>query len=159
MISVHEKVIKMCQWAFLVACQDASVSLPAEMRKPLLMRDLQFLLLYALMGTKAPVEPSRWCKFQQWAKLTKVVVMVTEGLGLNDYQRWSTQDQKFANTFQAFQQKLQFVSPSSYNSTVAEDLCILPLSCKEIANAKRLYGRFKHQTFFSSFAWWKKLRV
>ena len=142
-----------------MACQDASVSLPAEMRKPLLMRDLQFLLLYALMGTKAPVEPSRWCKFQQWAKLTKVVVMVTEGLGLNDYQRWSTQDQKFANTFQAFQQKLQFVSPSSYNSTVAEDLCILPLSCKEIANAKRLYGRFEHQTLFLRLLGEKKLQV
>ena len=38
---------------------DAALEIPEDMRTPLLMRDLQHLLLYALMGTKAPVEPSR----------------------------------------------------------------------------------------------------
>lgn len=37
----------------------ASLAIPVDLRTPLLMRDLQHLLLYALLGTKAPVEPSR----------------------------------------------------------------------------------------------------
>jgi len=105
------------------------------------MRDLQFLLLYSLMGTKAPVEPSRWCKFQAFNKLTNVVLLVLDGIGLEEYQSWLREDEKLAKLVgSVFDHKLQFVSPYSYGSTVADDLCILPLSSREIANAKKLYG-------------------
>ena len=58
---------------------DASLEIPEDLRTSLLMRDLQSLLLYALMGTQAPVEPSRWCKFEQWNKLTHVNCLAIEG--------------------------------------------------------------------------------
>jgi len=58
---------------------DASLEIPEDMRTSLLMRDLQSLLLYALMGTQAPVEPSRWCKFEQWNKLTHINCLAIEG--------------------------------------------------------------------------------
>ena len=38
---------------------DAEISMHESYRTPLFMKDLQHLLLYALMGTRAPVEPSR----------------------------------------------------------------------------------------------------
>ena len=38
---------------------EAEISMDESFRTPLFMKDLQHLLLYALMGTKAPVEPSR----------------------------------------------------------------------------------------------------
>ena len=38
---------------------EAEISMHESYRTPLFMKDLQHLLLYALMGTKAPVEPSR----------------------------------------------------------------------------------------------------
>ena len=38
---------------------DADISMHESYRTPLFMKDLQHLLLYALMGTRAPVEPSR----------------------------------------------------------------------------------------------------
>ena len=47
----------------------ASLAISEDLRTPLFVRDLQHLLLYALMGSQAPVEPSQWCKFEQWSKL------------------------------------------------------------------------------------------
>lgn len=38
---------------------EAEISMHESFRTPLFMKDLQHLLLYALMGSKAPVEPSR----------------------------------------------------------------------------------------------------
>ena len=38
---------------------EAEISMHESYRTPLFMKDLQHLLLYALMGTRAPVEPSR----------------------------------------------------------------------------------------------------
>ena len=58
---------------------DASLEIPEDLRTSLLMRDLQSLLLYALMGSQAPVEPSRWCKFEQWNKLTHINCLAVEG--------------------------------------------------------------------------------
>jgi hypothetical protein len=38
----------------------ADVDMHENYRTPLFIKDLQHLLLYALMGSKAPVEPSRY---------------------------------------------------------------------------------------------------
>ena len=38
---------------------DASLEIPVDLRTPLLMRDLRNLLLYALLGSQAPVEQSQ----------------------------------------------------------------------------------------------------
>ena len=38
---------------------EAEIGMHESYRTPLFMKDLQHLLLYALMGSKAPVEPSR----------------------------------------------------------------------------------------------------
>ncbi len=102
---------------------DASLDLPQNMRTPLFMKDLQGLLLYAMLGSEAPVEPSRWCKFQQWSKLSHIQCLIVDGLGLTDFAQ--CEELKSICDF-----KLEFVSPSSYGSNVADDLSILPLSSK-----------------------------
>ena len=112
---------------------DAALEIPEDMRTPLLMRDLQHLLLYALMGTKAPIEPSKWCLFEQWNKLTHVNILAIDGLGLEDYMSC---DFKMKNSFCA---QLDFVSPSAYNSSLADDLSILPLSAKKQYDMIRKY--------------------
>jgi hypothetical protein len=38
---------------------NADIDMHENYRTPLFIRDLQHLLLYALMGAKAPIEPSR----------------------------------------------------------------------------------------------------
>lgn len=76
-----------------------------------------------------------------WSKLSKVVLLVLDGIGLNEYQTWLKDDSKFSKTFGSiFEHKLQLVSSYSYGSTVTEDLCVLPLSAKELATAQNLYG-------------------
>ena len=83
---------------------DASLEIPEDLRTSLLMRDLQSLLLYGLMGSQAPVEPSRWCKFEQWNKLTHINCLAIEGIGIEDFSKMSSLKSIFP-----FQ--LQFVSP------------------------------------------------
>ena len=61
--------------------RNALLEIPEDLRTPLVPRDLQHLLLYALMGSKAPVEPSKWCQFQQWSKLTQIIFLAIDNLG------------------------------------------------------------------------------
>ena len=52
-----------------------------------------------------------------------------------------TDDNKFSKLFgSVFDHRLQFVSSHEYNSSVIEDLCVLPLSARELSTAKNLYG-------------------
>merc|ERR1712223_1673436 len=113
---------------------DASLEIPEDLRTSLLMRDLQSLLLYALMGTQAPVEPSRWCKFEQWNKLTHINCLAIEGMGIEDFSNMSSSMKSI------FPFQLEFVSPFAYNSTLADDLSILPLS---IGRKKQLANKYK----------------
>ena len=68
----------------------AALDVPEEDRVPLLMSDLQHLILYALLGTKAPISPDSWSLFEQWNKLTNVNLLVIDGLGLEEYQKCDT---------------------------------------------------------------------
>ena len=106
---------------------DASLEIPEDMRTPLLMRDLQHLLLYALMGTKAPIAPSSWCVFEQWSKLTHVNILALDGIGLEDFKN----SEKLGALKNLFTSQLEFISPFAYNSNLADDMSILPLSAKQ----------------------------
>ena len=50
------------------------------------MSDIQSLLLYCLVGDRAPYQPHRWATLLKWNRLSNVVVLVLEGVGLDDYQ-------------------------------------------------------------------------
>ena len=106
---------------------DASLEIPEDMRTPLLMRDLQHLLLYALMGTKAPISPSSWCIFEQWSKITHVNILALDGIGLEDFKN----SEKLGALKNLFSSQLEFISPVAYNSSLADDLSIVPLSSRQ----------------------------
>jgi len=114
---------------------DASLEIPVDLRTPLLMRDLQQLLLYALLGSQAPIEPMSWAKIDQWKKLSQINVMVVDGLGSEDV----TED-KMASIRHFFPTKLEFIPPIAYNSCLADDLSILPLSKRLQIEFSRKYG-------------------
>jgi len=123
---------------------DASLDLPEEMRRPLYVSDLQHMILYALMGTRAPVEPVRWCRFTQWSKLRNVLLLAVDGIGLREHEDWSrTQASRHARFSRLFEHRLHFVSPASYGSDVAEDLCILPLSQSGLGKIRSRYGNIQ----------------
>uniref|UniRef100_A0AAG5D7N0 Exonuclease domain-containing protein n=2 Tax=Anopheles atroparvus TaxID=41427 RepID=A0AAG5D7N0_ANOAO len=65
--------------------QDALLDRPLDGdRIPLLLDDIQALLMYALLRTASPLVP-RWAAIQKSTKLTHTVVLVVEGFSCEDY--------------------------------------------------------------------------
>ena len=117
---------------------DASLELPEDMRTPLFMKDLQKFLLFALLGCDAPIEPLRWCKFEQWSKISHINFLAIDGLGVKD---WT--DLQSSKLKSILQTQLEFVSPLSYNSNLADDLAILPVSARKADKLKKEYGKLQ----------------
>ena len=127
---------------------DATLELPANLRTPLFVRDVQSLVLFSLLGARAPIQPGRcvkilyavifnnlhfpiiilifpnfgrWCKFQQWNKLAGVTLFIADGLGLKDFQKDDC-------NLKCFDKTLAVTSPTSYASTLHHELSVLPLN-------------------------------
>ena len=113
----------------------ASLNCSEDSRTPLTMKDFQSLILYSLLGTKAPVEPGRWCKFDQWGKLGQINCLAIDGMGLEDFQRASD------GLKSLFQFQLEFISPSTYKSSLIEDLSTFALSSRKLRSLKAEHGK------------------
>lgn len=100
-----------------------------EARVPLFMSDLQHLLTFSLVGDRAPYWPHRWATLAKWNRLSNLVVLVVEGLGLP-----AAMEPWIPNM-----PLLEVVAPASYGSSVAEELALLPLT---VRHKKRLIEEF-----------------
>ena len=103
--------------------QEAAVS--RERRVPLFMTDIQHLLLFCMVGDRAPYQPYRWCTMSKWNRLSNMVMLVLEGVGLENY----TNYEKSADWMRKHvPDMVEVISPSSYHSSVVEELSMLPLT-------------------------------
>ena len=67
--------------------------------------------------------------------------MVVEGLSIQEFTKWQSQNEKFSKEIAAiFPAQLEFISPAVYDGTVADDLSILPLSTNQKDKLKAKYG-------------------
>ena len=67
--------------------------------------------------------------------------MVVQGLSIHEFTSWKSQNEKFSKEIGAiFSAQLEFISPSVYDGTVADDLSILPLSTNQKGKLKAKYG-------------------
>jgi len=114
--------------------EDASISLTK--RVPLFMSDIQHLVTFCMVGDKAPYWPHRWSTLSKWNRLSNLVVLVLDGVGLDDYNTHS----ETLNWFPEHVPNLvEVVSPYSYHTTVAEELALLPLT---VNHKKKLIDKF-----------------
>jgi len=96
-------------------------------RVPLFMSDIQHLLTFSMVGDRAPYWPHRWATLSKWNRLTNLVVLVIEGLGVDQLEGWPTMP------------LLEVTSPASYSSSMAEELALMPLT---VSHKKRLIEEF-----------------
>ena len=83
----------------------------------------------------------RWCKINSWSKLSNIVCMVVEGLDVQQFSTWKSKYEKFSKEMASvLHTQLEFISPSVYDGTVADDLSILPLSTNQKQKLKAKYG-------------------
>ena len=87
----------------------------------------QHLLTFSMVGDRAPYWPHRWATLTKWNRLTNLVVLVIEGLGVDQLEGWPTMP------------LLEVTSPASYSSSMAEELALMPLT---VSHKKRLIEEF-----------------
>jgi RNA exonuclease 1 len=77
----------------------------------------------------------RWCKFSQWSRLTQIVCLAIDGIGIEDFAATSS-----GSTLKSiFPFQLDFISPLSYDSNLADDLSVLPLSAGQKEKLMKKY--------------------
>lgn len=93
-----------------------------EDRVPLLMDDIQALLMHTLLRTDSPMSPSRWAVMEKSAKLTHTTVLLVEGVTSDDFAEY---EPNFKECKKIFHNILQVVAPSD---RLVEELACVPLS-------------------------------
>jgi len=116
--------------------EDASISLSQSQRVPLFMSDIQHLITFCMVGDRAPYWPHRWSVMTKWNRLSNLVVLVMDGVGLDDYNSNTSALSWFPKNIPNL---VEVVSPASYSSTVAEELALLPLT---VNHKKKLIDQF-----------------
>ena len=114
-----------CNPLFRLKSPGHDASLGLSKRIPLFMSDIQSLLLYCLVGDRAPYQPHRWATLLKWNRLSNVVVLVLEGVGLDDYQAHFSE---LGWLRKHMVDLVEVMSPASYHSSIVEELSLLPLT-------------------------------
>jgi len=114
-----------CIPLFRLKAVGETASVRLEKRVPLFMSDIQHLLLFCMVGDRAPYQPYRWCTMAKWNRLSNMVILVLEGVGLED---WGKHDKSHGWMEKHLPDLVEVMSPSSYHSSVVEELSLLPLT-------------------------------
>ncbi|XP_037093835.1 uncharacterized protein LOC119113658 [Pollicipes pollicipes] len=102
----------------------ASLLMAAHSRTPIFMRDVQTLLLNAVVPDHAPW-PTRWCNLLNADRISRTVAMVVDGLSLRDLQ---LHQDLMKSTLTLFPHQTELISPAHYGTSVAEEILNVPLS-------------------------------
>lgn len=102
--------------------EEALFTTKPEDRVPLLLDDIQALLMYTLLRTDSPTNPSRWAALQKSTKLTHTNVLLIEGLTSDDFVEFEAD---FKECKRIFRNILQVVVPSH---RLVDELACVPLS-------------------------------
>lgn len=102
--------------------EEALFKTKPEERVPLLLDDIQALLMYTLLRTDSPTNPSRWAALEKSAKLTHTTVLLIEGITSEDFVKF---EDDFKDCKKIFNHILQVVVPSD---RLVDELACVPLS-------------------------------
>uniref|UniRef100_A0A182R8S3 Exonuclease domain-containing protein n=1 Tax=Anopheles funestus TaxID=62324 RepID=A0A182R8S3_ANOFN len=95
-----------------------------EERIPLLLDDIQALLMHTMLRTDSPVAP-RWATIDKNTKLTHTMVLIVEGFSCEDYITYREHMPKCSNTIFGPQLTLQVLCPWT---KILEEVACVPLS-------------------------------
>ncbi|XP_043197852.1 uncharacterized protein LOC122368200 isoform X2 [Amphibalanus amphitrite] len=111
---------------FRLSCtgDHASLLMAAHSRTPIFLRDVQTLLLNAVVPEHAPW-PTRWCNLSHADRLRRTLAVVVDGLSLRELQEHRD---VFQSTLTLFPHQTELISPAHYGTSVAEEILNVPLS-------------------------------
>uniref|UniRef100_A0A336K4Q2 CSON000212 protein n=1 Tax=Culicoides sonorensis TaxID=179676 RepID=A0A336K4Q2_CULSO len=106
-------------------------------RQPLLLDDIQNLLMVSLLKSSSPFTPWRWCHLEKVNKLTQTVVFLIDGLTSYDF---SSHESLFVKSKDIFETKLELMLPEGDEKKIVEHLACVPLTESYKERLLRQYG-------------------
>jgi len=105
-------------------------------RVPLFMSDVQNLISFCMVGDRAPCWPNRWAVMSKWNRLSNMVCLVVDRVGVDDFLDSKEISPWFHDNIGNL---LEVVSPASYSVCTAEELALMPIS---VTAKKKLIQEF-----------------
>lgn len=102
--------------------EQALLKTQPEDRVPLILDDIQALLMQILLRADSPMSASRWVALEKSTKLTHTTVLFVEGLTVEDFVMY---EQNFKECRKIFHNPLEVVTPSD---RIVDELACVPLS-------------------------------
>ncbi|XP_050664370.1 RNA exonuclease 5 [Leptidea sinapis] len=114
----------------------ASLSQDCGGRLPLVLTDIQNLLLHSFLGNQNHTHPARWYHFDNSSHISQTMCIIFEGISIN---HWKTFKEK-SKFDKLFNNCVEIFTPAIYNGSLVKDLALVPLSQTEKETLIQKYG-------------------
>lgn len=115
----------------------ASLEAPINERIPLMLTDIQHLLLHSLLHNINLTEPPRWYVLERGDRITQTNCLIIEGLSIK---HWEKYKDELEHTKKVFNDFVEILTPSIYNGSLVQELALVPLSEAEKDSIIQKYG-------------------
>ncbi|CAG9088187.1 unnamed protein product [Plutella xylostella] len=115
----------------------ASVTTPQPERIPLMLTDVQHLLLHSLLGNLNLSQPPRWYVLEKCTNIAQTTCLVLEGMSI---EHWEKYKNEFPCADKIFSDLVEVVTPSAYEGSLVDELALVPLSETEKEDLILKYG-------------------
>ncbi|KAJ0178293.1 hypothetical protein K1T71_006116 [Dendrolimus kikuchii] len=103
----------------------SSVTTPPDDRVPLVLTDIQHLLLHSLLGNINLTQSPRWYVLDKCHKISQTTCLVIEGASIKHWEKYSDTLSNIKNNFKSF---VETITPSIYTGSLVQELALVPLS-------------------------------
>ncbi|XP_059053959.1 RNA exonuclease 5 [Achroia grisella] len=117
--------------------ESASLSHPQHERVPVMLTDLQHLLLHSLLGNLNLSIPPRWYVLEKCNHISQTTCLILEGISIEHWQKYAN---KFIQTQKIFNDFVEILTPSVYNGSLVQELALVPLSEVDKEEIIQKYG-------------------
>ncbi|XP_059477406.1 uncharacterized protein LOC132197846 [Neocloeon triangulifer] len=118
----------------------ASLEVPPANRIPLLLGDVQQLVLFGLVGNHVFQDHNRWCHLDRHGKVSQVVVVILEGVGYGSLLNLPVGKSAHKSFEETFPDAVELVESETYNRNIVDDFSLVPLSTRSCRAIFLNYG-------------------
>ncbi|CAG9793865.1 unnamed protein product [Diatraea saccharalis] len=115
----------------------ATLETPSNERVPLMLTDIQHLLLHSLLGNLNLTQPPRWYVFDKCDHISQTTCLILEGVSI---QHWEKYCDNLHYTKKIFTDFVEILTPSVYNGSLVQELALVPLSEVDKEGIIQKYG-------------------
>ncbi|XP_050352028.1 RNA exonuclease 5 [Nymphalis io] len=118
--------------------ETAALKVPADSRIPLLLTDIQHLLLHSLLGNLNLTQSPRWYVLDKCGHISKTTCLIIEGISIK---HWEKYNDVMLKTRKIFDNSIvEILTPSIYSGSLVKELALVPLSETEKESIIQQYG-------------------